>query len=591
MSQKLTRARQYISVPSINDLIPTSLQKLVSEPQFILLFVLIVCYALLSINNKSKTQLAHARWGGAKERLAARKLACQQIEEGQRLGKLALFIGTPRGTRIEYEWDKPVLYLPSSPRTIYLANCQKHLMIIGSTGEGKSFSAVSPAYMSAVLQGTTIFFLDAKGHEVPSPADQLVSFAVDRGYKVWYIDIESELSSICNIMDFIESPVDSENAHQLGDVLIRNFKIGQSDSGNSEYFALAGVQLMKAILLMAKDTPLTDLATVHKILSLPNLIERLHNAKLPQVVKVAFDNFLSTAGAPETAAGVASTASLLLTRFMNPKVLRTFCGNSTMPLDFDGRNLVVFKMNSRNKAISAPLISATLEMLITRNIYRPRNNFLTVFGDEINSVFLPNLVDWLNQLRSSKLCFILGVQSLGFLEKVYGKEAVSGILAGCGTQVIFAVNDNYTAEYYSKKLGEKEVKVQQKSHSYGKNNNSHSSSDNLQTRPLMTLDEFDQLLTGQCVILSSGSTDGVRKKIPLKQKVNIPTRDIKALKKSEADWKHVQPKMLARNERLFKENGNKKLALEEFYRSREQLAYNLLPTAIEQETRELISSY
>ena len=588
MSQPVTSTLEEFQIPT------QPLKASGISPEYILIPGLLIFVVIINLNKHKQATLARARWGGGKERAAAMKLAIEQIElQGTDKDKLSLFIGTPSGTKIESgENGQKILYLPPDPKCIYLTNCQENILIVGSSGRGKSFSNIDPLFIANVLQGSTLFEYDFKGHENPSPSDKRIAFAIEHSYQVWHLEIGSELSCVCNLLDFLDGPYDAEGAFELSTSLVRNFKLNESGSGNG-FFTQAGIQLLQAVMMLAKSTAHPDLATCHKILSLPNLIGRLKKAKLPQAIKVVFDNFLSSAGAEETAAGIASTASLLLSRFMNPKVLATFAGETTMPLDFDGRHLVVFKMNPRQRAIASPLIAASIEMLVARNIYRPRQNFLTVFLDEINSILITQLVDWLNQNRSSKFCAILGVQNFGFLEKVYGKEEVNGIIGGCGTQIVMGLNDNYTAQYYCTQLGQEEIKIRQNSQNYGSGpgGNSRSVSEQLQTRQLIEIQEFRQMLKGKAIIFNDGYTDGHESRIPIVQRINIPRRDRVILKKSAAAWGETRQQLLKRNQLEAAKRGTKPLDLEEFLTDRERLAHILLPSPEEQEQKDKIFDY
>ena len=130
--------------------------------------------------------------------------------------------------------------------------------------------------------------------------------------------------------------------------------------------------------------------------------------------------------------------------------------------------------------------------MVNRNIFRPRSTPLVCSFDEVASIDLIMLADWLNLLRSSGFIGILGAQSLGYLEETYGKQRLDAIIGGCTTQFIFQLNDQRTAEYYVKQLGDKDVSYKLKSRSRGKDGSSNSTSENLQTRPLLEIQEIQQ---------------------------------------------------------------------------------------------------
>jgi type IV secretory pathway TraG/TraD family ATPase VirD4 len=337
-------------------------------------------------------------------------------------------------------------------------------------------------------------------------------------------------------------------AYQLASVLNQNFKLDDT-SGNASFFTQAGKQLIQGVLMLAKKAaPYDDIAMCHKILATPNLLERLASAKLDQYIRVAFDNFLSAAGSPETAFSIAATASLMFSNFMRPETLAAFCGTTTLPLDVDGRQMVFFKMDPSKRSTVGPLIAATIHLMVNRNIFRPRKKPLVFSGDEIPSLDLIMLADWLNQNRSSGFVGIIGAQALGFLEDTYGEKRVNGILSGCTTQLIFQLNDVQTAEYYSKLLGSEEVRYKQKSRSNGKGGASHSLADHQQTRSLVEIQEFEQFPKGKCVVLNPGyGNQKCQIRIPLLHQIRIPQSDITAMENSAAQWPKIQANLIRKS--------------------------------------------
>ena len=506
-------------------------------------------FLIINRNKNPKGKLASGRWANNKEIAAARKLACEQMENPKD-EKFALYIGTPRKSQIITEPDgRKILCLPEDPRTIYLPNAQENILYIGRSGSGKTFSTGNPLTMSAIQQGFTVFYYDFKGHENPAPSSKLVDFAIEHGSKVSIIDPNSRESGCLNPVTFLENGIDSETALEIAATINGNLKLS-GGGGNSGFFSETGNQLVQGVMMLARSSPYPDIAMCHAILSLENLVERLKAAKLPYYQKVAFDTFLSSAGSPETAASIATTASIMFTRFMTPKILRTFAGKNTIPLDVDGRHLIIFRMNPHQRKVVAPLLAVALQLMVNRNIYRPKFDFprkapLVVSLDEINSIYVEPLVDWLNQNRSSKFSALLGVQSLGFLEKVYSKEEVDGILGGCTTQIIFQLNDKKTAEYFSAILGEKEVEISQKTRNTGQGKTSYSYSKQKHIRPLLELSQLTKIKRGKAIIINSGQENDEESRIPYQKKVIIPGRDRRAMKKGGRNWAKHRLEMIA----------------------------------------------
>lgn len=81
------------------------------------------------------------------------------------------------------------------------------------------------------------------------------------------------------------------------------------------------------------------------------------------------------------------------------------------------------------------------------------------FIDEIGTLQqLPTIVKLLTQGRKRGGSTWIGAQGIGQVEKTYGKDWLEDILGNTRNNMIFAVEDERTAEYFSKKLGEAEKK-------------------------------------------------------------------------------------------------------------------------------------
>lgn len=497
-------------------------------------------------NRSRKGTLATAKFGSTPERSNARAIAAKQIKE-RAIDKVALYIGKPAEAKRVQTSQGFVNHIPLDPKTLYVPYANEGIAVIGRPGSGKTFSAIDPLVRSAIDQGFPVIYYDFKGHESPPPSGKMAAYAALNGYQVSVLDPSFPGTCVCNPLDFLHGVNDAENAAQLADVLNQNFRLsgGSQASSNGDFFSQTGNQLVQAILMLAKSSEKhPDIALCHKILSLPSLLNRLQNANLEQYLKVAFDNFLSSAGAPETAAGVATTGSIMFSKFMTPKVLAAFTGKTTLPLDLEGRHFVVFRMDPLKRAVFGPLLAATLHMLVTRNIYRPRQTPLVVSLDELPSLYLPMLADWLNQNRSSGFVGIAGFQALGLLEGTFGENKVNGIMSGSTTQFVFQLNDKKTTDYFSSQLGQEEVKYRQNSRSSGRGGASSSTSENQQTKPLVEVHELQQFPKGTCCLLNSGNGNSQAIRLPLKLKVNIPARDIKAMAESKQVWPKVEEKLI-----------------------------------------------
>ena len=138
------------------------------------------------------------------------------------------------------------------------------------------------------------------------------------------------------------------------------------------------------------------------------------------------------------------------------------------------------------------------------------------FYDELSeSGKLPNLVSLLKKGRSKGACVALALQSVSALRDAtnYGPHFASEILGQLANRWIGRLECVETAELLSRLIGDQERTVVHQSHTTGKNGNSTTTSEHLETRrlvlpgELMSIDECNREngLTGYYVMRSIGT--------------------------------------------------------------------------------------
>lgn len=542
--------------PSAYNLVPQNFKDAFFSPMGLGLLVSVGALMLAkAMEGRGATnKLARARWAGSREKTASRKLACKQLIE-RKHNRVALYIGTPKGTTFQVVDNKRIINIPEDKSRLYLPDVQRGILVCGGAGSGKTFSMINPLVRSAIDQGLPIILYDFKySHQESATADakgqapKLAGYAAMRGYEVSILSPGFPESCVANPLDFLRSETDAEMARQLAIVLNRNFKLTSGDALDSGFFANAGDQLAQAIFMLARGTCFPDIMMCHAILSLPKLIDRIQQASLNPWVKVAFDQFLSVAGSPETAASIVGTTSGLFTRFMTPSTLSGFCGQTNIPLDLKGRKMVVFGMDKEKRDVIAPLLVSILHLLCSRNLAGKRTEPLVLALDELPTLYLPALVDWLNQNREDGLICLLGLQNLSQLEKAYSKETTNAIFGGCATKAFFNPQDDVAAERFSNFLGDEQIKHRERSRSSGgKGGASTSISEQNSTRNLFEVNQFNTLPEGRAVIVSPGFRSGRDVSIPLLEQIRIPKSDINLEAKSIEKWYGLQQQFISQS--------------------------------------------
>lgn len=496
----------------------------------------------------NKYKLARGRWAGREEKKTACKIACRQIEE-RKHNRVALYISKNKVPLPVKAGRKYLIQIPKYSSTLYLPDCQRGVIVCGSTGSGKTYSLINPIIRSSIDQGFTTVLYDLKYSSLKGSTDKslgqsskIAGYAIERGYKVYVLAPSFPESSSVNLLDFLKDETDSAMARQLAIALNKNLKLSSGDKDSSGFFANAGDLLTQGIFQLAKGTKYPDILMCFAILSLNNLISRIQTANLNLWTKTSFSQFLSVAQSPETAASIIGTALGLFTRFIIPEILTNFC-TTNLPLDLKGRELVIFGTDDEKRDVVSPLIASVLHLLVTRNLAQTRTTPLILSLDELPTIYLPSLPSWLNQKRENGLVAILGLQNLSQLEESYGKEIAETIFTGCVTKVFFNAGSNTAAERYSKYLGEEEVTNKRSSRSTGKGVSINHSVE-ISKRPLFEASQFNTLPEGKCVIINPSFKSLDEAALPLLHKIQLSRKVESQLEEKSLDlWYQYQQEM------------------------------------------------
>ncbi len=495
------------------------------------------CLALLlatgMLGGGSKGKLAQGRLGGKKEKESAKKMALDQIEAKEH-NEVALYLGRPQ--------SKGVVFLP---------DMQRGTAVIGGPGCGKTDSVQLPMIYSALEQNFPCIVWDFK---YPSLCSRIVGYAAKRGYKVEIFAPGYPESSVCNPLDFLKSEEDSLMARQFAETLNRNFKKGGQASNEDQFFGPAGDQLVEAILMLAKSirakdgNSLADLMTCQALLSLPDLPKRLaaHQNEINPWVYASFGQLMSASPSDKTVASIIATANRLFTTFMKAQILPALCGNSSIDIELTGKKLLVLGLDREKRDVLAPLVATILDLLVSRNVVLERKDPLMLFLDEVPTLYLPRLVNWLNENREDGLCTVLGFQNIVQLEEIYGKGWARAILGACATKIIFNPQDPESAKFFCELFDDKEVTYQQKSKSTGKGGGSHSISEQVQTRKLIAPGEMLSLPRGKCVMVNPWFASGDKAYLPLVEKLRLSLAYKVLKKKTVFHWKGCRQKLAKR---------------------------------------------
>jgi len=117
-----------------------------------------------------------------------------------------------------------------------------------------------------------------------------------------------------------------------------------------------------------------------------------------------------------------------------------------------------------------PILSLFVDLLGRQLLSLPDdiNRRIFFFEDEFGSLQrMSTIINLLTLGRSKGASIWLGIQDVGQLEKIYGRESRQTIINACGTSVIFRLSDPTTSKYLSDKIGQCVINTPQESFSMG----------------------------------------------------------------------------------------------------------------------------
>ena len=270
--------------------------------------------------------------------------------------------------------------------------------------------------------------------------------------------------------------------------------------------------------------------------------------KLSTLTHMAFSQVIQLRDSEKTVSGVIGTAQRIFSRFLVRELIATLCGKTTIPLEMEGKKLLIIGMDQTRRDAVSPLLATVLQMVVNHNLYgKERKDPLVVSLDEIDSLYLPDLKRWVTEGRFKGLCTIIGFQNIGQLEESYGKGVLQTIVGGCGTKFILNPQDKASAEYFSSYLGEETMDIRQLSKSRGKQS-STTSSKQLNKRALVEPASLLKYPTGKAIFINPGYSSKQEAYVPIIGKVKIPKAEAAISDKCETLWPKVKERLVARTQ-------------------------------------------
>ena len=277
-----------------------------------------------------------------------------------------------------------------------------------------------------------------------------------------------------------------------------------------------------------------------------------------------------------TEGGILANAQKTMNQLVQREFIPATCGKSTVKIDLNGENtktLTIVGLNQDYRHVITPFLATVLDLLISYNVAHSKHRTVPFFVsfDELPSIKLRKLANWLAEARSAGFCGALGVQNRSQVVESYGEDRTKTIFSNCATKVFINPQDPDSAKFYSEYLGEKEIRYYLNSYTTQKGGGSRSRNEHVTKVPLMEAAEFLRMPPGRAVMISPGYSDKWSKEtyVPVLKDIKISEQDLQESAKSREVWKTMMAN--------FKDRSIDEAQIARMFELRNQLVEELFP--------------
>lgn len=199
-------------------------------------------------------------------------------------------------------------------------------------------------------------------------------------------------------------------------------------------------------------------------------------------------------------------------------------------------------------------MACILDLFISYNLSYRREEPLVFVADEIPTIRLERLFNWIAEERSNGFVPIIGYQFNPQIENEYGRERTRTLIGACATKFLFSPQELGTAEEFTKYFDDEDVFLKTLSRTSGQHP-SLNASEQHHKRPLFSIRDILALPRGTCIFVNptyqgKGYKGDEEAGVPWRLKVKIPRIDWEAQKRAQNVWdKKMHGRLVARAKR------------------------------------------
>ncbi len=364
----------------------------------------------------------------------------QNINYGA-VGEPLLLYGNAKKKQLEN--DPYRLELPN-----YTASSEKRGLVVGVSGTGKT-NYIYSQIVDWSKSGKSYIVTDIK----PEIWGTLHANGIIEGFE--YNDIVINPTDPNSLKYNLLDDVDDSELGEIVKILV------PAVSDEVQAFAQTAQKLLRGVILHLKaEKGAVSLPAVYSYISGfkggNKLIERIIDegedvpAKLMRQARLAGDNerFMSSA----------ISALLSALEFLDNPIINKNMSSSDFSLKdvlAQPKQAIFLQFEQSHQSETESLYSMTVIHIINLLMknYRQRDEVFLLFDELLNGGKISGLTDKFNTMRSYKLPTFIYIQSLAGLYKKYGENDSNNLIGACDVKIIYRVNDNVSAKYFSQLAG------------------------------------------------------------------------------------------------------------------------------------------
>jgi type IV secretory pathway TraG/TraD family ATPase VirD4 len=304
--------------------------------------------------------------------------------------------------------------------------------------------------------------------------------ATDIKPEIWAILKYNNIFEQFGYKDWVFNPTDINADHynlfsevhdsaEFNEVL--NIIVPDTDSADAKVFNDNARRLLKAVLI--ELGPKASLPNAqHFINSMDDNAELLKTLRQSdnETVSIIAKDITRTAKSDNLLASIMTAASKAFDFLDDERIRKSISDNAEgfylKDVLMQPKQAVFLQFDQQYKSSTATLFGATVAHIMRiLQVNQDRGAVFLALDEIINCAPIPKFTDLLNTIRSANMPTFLYLQSLEGLNRLYGTNAERLFLGSSNYKVMFRIEDNFTAEEFSKLIGKTETTY----YSYAKN--------------------------------------------------------------------------------------------------------------------------